>query len=162
MNSSKRGGVFGFRLQSLDIVSIHVECGGLCRARPRPRALQPVGIVHIYLTFDLTCTNIRNERVQRLVNNKFFVHNEGEPGDKAITCCYNCILIGVQISDTRAPSDRSITLMHFVAGVVREKYPMVLDFMDELTYLEKAAAGKYILYVCTWKHVERKAMQCRE
>ena len=39
---------------------------------------------------------------------------------------------------------------------------MVLDFMDELTYLEKAAAGKYILYVCTWKHVERKAMQCRE
>ncbi|CAI8009843.1 Formin-like protein 2 [Geodia barretti] len=62
MNSSRRGGVFGFRLQSLDIVS-----------------------------------------------------------------------------DTRAPGDRSTTLMGFVAGVVREKYPNVLEFVNEVTYLEKAA-----------------------
>jgi hypothetical protein len=29
--------------------------------------------------------------------------------------------------------------MHFVAGVVREQYPHVLDFVNEVTYLQKAA-----------------------
>lgn len=31
--------------------------------------------------------------------------------------------------------------MHFVAGVVREQYPSVLDFVNEVSYLEKAATG---------------------
>ena len=32
--------------------------------------------------------------------------------------------------------------MGFVAGVVREKYPNVLEFVNEVTYLEKAATGE--------------------
>jgi hypothetical protein len=45
--------------------------------------------------------------------------------------------------DTRAPSDKSVTLMHYVAKVVREKYPETLKFVHELNYLKKAAAGKF-------------------
>ena len=51
-------------------------------------------------------------------------------------------LFCLQVSDTRAPGDRSTTLMGFVAGVVREKYPNVLEFVNEVTYLEKAATGE--------------------
>ena len=32
--------------------------------------------------------------------------------------------------------------MGFVAGVVREKFPNILEFVNEVTYLEKAATGK--------------------
>ena len=37
-----------------------------------------------------------------------------------------------------------MTLMGFVAGVVRERYPNVLEFVNEVTYLEKAATGETI------------------
>ena len=47
--------------------------------------------------------------------------------------------------DTRAPSDRTITLMHYVAKVIREKYPEALHFLHELNYLKKAAAGMYLV-----------------
>ena len=83
MNSSKRGGVYGFRLQSLDIVSSKKSC-------------------------------LRKE----------------------------IIFSSLKISSTRAPSDKSTTLVSFVAGVVREKFPHILEFVSEVTYLEKAAAGK--------------------
>lgn len=32
--------------------------------------------------------------------------------------------------------------MGYVADVVREKYPNVLEFVNEVTYLEKAATGE--------------------
>ena len=35
-----------------------------------------------------------------------------------------------------------MTLMGFVAEVVRERYPNVLEFVNEVTYLEKAATGE--------------------
>ena len=43
--------------------------------------------------------------------------------------------------DTKAPSDRSMTLMHYVAKVLRDSYPELVNFVHELTYLEKAAPG---------------------
>ena len=35
-----------------------------------------------------------------------------------------------------------MTLVGFVAGIVRERFPNVLEFVNEVTYLEKAATGK--------------------
>ena len=75
-------------------------------------------------------------------------------------CCDNLNLIAyhvsiclLQVSSTRAPSDRSVTLMSYVAGVVREKYPHVLEFVNEVTYLEKAATGKNSLTsVCIYMY----------
>ena len=43
--------------------------------------------------------------------------------------------------DTKAPSDRSMTLMHYLAKVLRDNYPDLVNFVHELTYLEKAAPG---------------------
>ena len=43
--------------------------------------------------------------------------------------------------DTKAPSDRNMTLMHYVAKVLRDSYPELVEFVHELTYLEKAAPG---------------------
>ena len=45
--------------------------------------------------------------------------------------------------DTKAPSDRSMTLMHYLAKVLRDHYPDLLNFVHEVTYLEKAAPGTY-------------------
>lgn len=56
------------------------------------------------------------------------------------------IFILLQIADTRAPSDQSMTLMGFVAEVVRERYPNVLEFVNEVTYLEKAATGETFFF----------------
>ena len=50
--------------------------------------------------------------------------------------------------DTRAPSDRSITLMHYVTKVIREQYPAALDFIHELNYVKKAAAGDLKIPIC--------------
>lgn len=54
-------------------------------------------------------------------------------------------MVVLQLMDTKAPSDRTITLLHYVAKVIRDKYPQALDFIHELTYLKKAAAGTYTL-----------------
>lgn len=45
-------------------------------------------------------------------------------------------------------TDRKQTLLHYIANVVREKYPAVCMFYNELHYVEKAAAGKtlYLIY----------------
>ena len=47
--------------------------------------------------------------------------------------------------DTKAPSDRSMTLMHYLAKVLRDNYPDLLNFVHEVTYLEKAAPGIVVL-----------------
>lgn len=40
-------------------------------------------------------------------------------------------------------TDRKLTLLHYIANVVKEKYPIVSIFYNELHYIEKAAAGKH-------------------
>ena len=52
----------------------------------------------------------------------------------------------------RAPSDRSMTLMQFVAGIVREKYPNILEFVNEVTYLAKASTGKMVVFRAIYIH----------
>ena len=36
--------------------------------------------------------------------------------------------------------------MHYVAKVIREKYPETLNFVHELNYLKKAAAGTVLCF----------------
>lgn len=47
----------------------------------------------------------------------------------------------VQLLETKS-TDRSQTLLHYIANMVREKYPAVSPFYNELHYVDKAAAGE--------------------
>lgn len=46
----------------------------------------------------------------------------------------------LQLLDTKS-TDRKMTLLHFIALTVREKYPELATFWQELHFVEKAAAG---------------------
>lgn len=48
--------------------------------------------------------------------------------------------IVLQLLDTKS-TDRKMTLLHFIALTVREKYPELATFWQELHFVEKAAAG---------------------
>lgn len=50
------------------------------------------------------------------------------------------MLMCFQLIDTKS-TDRKITLLHYIANVVKEKYQQVALFYNELHYVEKAAAG---------------------
>lgn len=47
----------------------------------------------------------------------------------------------MQLLETKS-TDRTQTLLHYIANVVREKYPVVSLFYNELHYVDKAAAGE--------------------
>ncbi|KAG2459421.1 FMNL3 protein, partial [Polypterus senegalus] len=78
MNSSKRGAVYGFKLQSLDLM------------------------------------------------------HAGFPN-------LNLLFLFPKLLDTKS-TDRKQTLLHYISNVVKEKYPLVTVFYNELHYVEKAAA----------------------
>lgn len=92
MNSSKRGSVYGFKLQSLDLVSLSVE----------------VASVILYLN-----------------NSAVLTHDD---------------VVLSQLLDTKS-TDRKMTLLHYIALVVKEKYPELATFYNELHFVDKAAAG---------------------
>lgn len=46
-----------------------------------------------------------------------------------------------QLLETKS-TDRKQTLLHYISNVVREKYPGVILFYNELHYVDKAAAGE--------------------
>lgn len=46
-----------------------------------------------------------------------------------------------QLLDTKS-TDRKMTLLHFIALTVKEKYPELANFWQELHFVEKAAAGE--------------------
>lgn len=94
MNSSKRGAVYGFKLQSLDLVRC-LFLASLC--------FQPF-IFEGFLVF----------------------------------------LLSFQLLDTKS-TDRKLTLLHYIANVVKEKYAQVSLFYNELHYVEKAAAGESLV-----------------
>lgn len=52
----------------------------------------------------------------------------------------------MQLLETKT-TDRKQTLLHYIGNVVREKYPAVITFHNELHYIEKAAAGRTICTV---------------
>lgn len=95
MNSSKRGAVYGFKLQSLDLVRgpLPWGCAGGVWGCGGGLILHPV-----------------TPRV------------------------------APQLLDTKS-TDRKMTLLHFIALTVREKYPELATFWQELHFVEKAAAG---------------------
>ncbi|KAK3547363.1 hypothetical protein QTP86_018862 [Hemibagrus guttatus] len=46
--------------------------------------------------------------------------------------------------DTKS-SDRKMTLLHYIALIVKEKYPELANFYNELHFVDKAAAGKFLV-----------------
>lgn len=59
----------------------------------------------------------------------------GGPILHPVTLC-----VAPQLLDTKS-TDRKMTLLHFIALTVREKYPELATFWQELHFVEKAAAG---------------------
>lgn len=55
--------------------------------------------------------------------------------------CLLEVLLSFQLLDTKS-TDRKLTLLHYIANVVKEKYAQVALFYNELHYVEKAAAGE--------------------
>lgn len=95
MNSSKRGAVYGFKLQSLDLVKKKKK---------------------------------RNRIFRRFKSSHYFFYTI-------------CLFLFSQLLDTKS-TDRKLTLLHYIANVVKEKYTQVSLFYNELHYVEKAAAGE--------------------
>uniref|UniRef100_A0A3B4X968 Formin-like 2b n=1 Tax=Seriola lalandi dorsalis TaxID=1841481 RepID=A0A3B4X968_SERLL len=52
-------------------------------------------------------------------------------------------------------TDRKQTLLHYIANVVREKYPAVSPFYNELHYVDKAAAVSLENVLCDVKELQR-------
>lgn len=48
-----------------------------------------------------------------------------------------------QLLDTKS-TDRKMTLLHYIALIVKEKYPELANFYNELHFVDKAAAGVWI------------------
>ncbi|XP_064401214.1 formin-like protein 1 isoform X1 [Halichondria panicea] len=59
------------------------------------------------------------------------------------------------LRDSKAPSDHTVTLMHYVAGVIRDKFPLLLGFVHELTYLDKAAPVSLDLLMADFRQISK-------
>lgn len=46
-----------------------------------------------------------------------------------------------KLLDTKS-TDRKMTLLHYIALIVKEKYPELANFYNELHFVDKAAAGE--------------------
>lgn len=51
------------------------------------------------------------------------------------------VLFVSQLLDTKS-TDRKMTLLNYIALIVKEKYPELANFYNELHFVEKAAAGE--------------------
>lgn len=54
-----------------------------------------------------------------------------------------------------------MTLLHYIALIVKEKYPELANFYNELHFVDKAAAGEFrpgIMKICLWKCQFNKEM----
>lgn len=49
----------------------------------------------------------------------------------------------MQLKNTKTQDNKS-TLVHFLVSIIEEKYPDLVQFQDDFTYLEKASKGKSI------------------
>lgn len=67
-----------------------------------------------------------------------------EPGCSGGASVFSCLALpfpSFQLLDTKS-TDRKMTLLHFIALTVKEKYPDLANFWHELHFVEKAAAGE--------------------
>lgn len=62
-----------------------------------------------------------------------------------------------QLLDTKS-TDRKMTLLHFIALTVKEKYPDLANFWHELHFVEKAAAGEGSLAGRVCLHVQPRTI----
>lgn len=46
-----------------------------------------------------------------------------------------------QLTDTRS-SDRRLSVLHYIAQTMQDKFPELLNFDQELQYIEKASVGE--------------------
>lgn len=53
-----------------------------------------------------------------------------------------------KLLDTKS-TDRKMTLLHYIALIVKEKYPELANFYNELHFVDKAAAGETFISVPT-------------
>lgn len=51
-----------------------------------------------------------------------------------------------KLLDTKS-TDRKMTLLHYIALIVKEKYPELANFYNELHFVDKAAAGEAFIEV---------------
>lgn len=51
-----------------------------------------------------------------------------------------------KLLDTKS-TDRKMTLLHYIALIVKEKYPELANFYNELHFVDKAAAGETFISV---------------
>lgn len=52
----------------------------------------------------------------------------------------------LQLLDTKS-TDRKMTLLHYIALIVKEKYPELAIFPSELHFVDKAASGKLVVAI---------------
>lgn len=62
--------------------------------------------------------------------------------DLKVTKC----LSAEKLLDTKS-TDRKMTLLHYIALIVKEKYPELANFYNELHFVDKAAAGEPFISV---------------
>lgn len=125
MNSSKRGAVYGFKLQSLDLVS---SLWALARLWPMHRG------VHLH-TWAGPNASHKPAFCSQVCWGWRPMHVDPCAPPPSPLC-----LVHPQLLDTKS-TDRKMTLLHFIALTVREKYPDLATFWQELHFVEKAAAG---------------------
>lgn len=66
------------------------------------------------------------------------------------------IPIVTQLLDTKS-TDRKMTLLHYIALIVKEKYPELANFHNELHFVDKAAAGEFRAKHCEDRNVNGNA-----
>lgn len=119
MNSSKRGCVYGFKLQSLDLVSMNT--------------------FHMLSLSPPTGTNRGKfysiQRPAQIYGMQFIC--------VGLLLTWPFLNIVTQLLDTKS-TDRKMTLLHYIALIVKEKYPELANFYNELHFVDKAAAGEFI------------------
>ena len=52
-------------------------------------------------------------------------------------------LYSPQLKNTKTQDNKS-TLVHFLVNIIEEKYPDLVQFQDDFTYLEKASKGDFM------------------
>lgn len=74
-------------------------------------------------------------------------HNNKHKKITLFTCAVLLLIlpfipIVTQLLDTKS-TDRKMTLLHYIALIVKEKYPELANFYNELHFVDKAAAGEF-------------------
>lgn len=78
----------------------------------------------------------------------------------AVVANAGAISFVTQLLDTKS-TDRKMTLLHYIALIVKEKYPELANFYNELHFVDKAAAGEFaanIKLLIFWEAKQRYSM----